>query len=83
MKPGDLVRINWTDAECELYIVRELYIVLEVIDLEETESKYLEPGDRAVRFLDSGGSVHETIYSENEVRSGFFEILSLSPIRPS
>ena len=74
MKPGDLVRINWTDAECELYIV------LEVIDLEETESKYLEPGDRAVRFLDSGGSVHETIYSENEVRSGFFEILQTSPV---
>jgi hypothetical protein len=77
MRPGDLVRINWSDAE------NEIYIVIEVIDLDEVESSYLEPGDRAVRFLDSSGSIYETIYGESEVRSGFFEILSLSPIRPS
>ena len=74
MRPGDLVRINWTDAE------NEIYIVIEVIEIDEVESSYLEPGDRAVRFLDSSGSIYETIYGESEVRSGFFEILQTSPV---
>jgi len=74
MRPGDLVRINWTDAE------NEIYIVIEVIEIDEVESSYLEPGDRAVRFLDSNGSIYETIYGESEVRSGFFEIVQISPV---
>jgi hypothetical protein len=74
MRPGDLVRINWSDAE------NEIYIVIEVIEIDEVESSYLEPGDRAVRFLDSRGSIYETIYGESEVRSGFFEIVQISPV---
>jgi len=69
MRPGDLVRINWSDDP------HSLFIVIELVEPSEEEMSGLEPGDLYAKLLEECGSIYETVIGPEEIRSGLFEVV--------